>query len=72
MAPLLLVLILSTGAILAWQWSSCDEDYRLFQALFRQSRKSEVHVAEIEFQLNCVLNDDDEDDGKPGESNYVG
>lgn len=66
MAPILLLLICSTGIILAWQWKTCDDDFQLFQNLFLKSQKEESFLSELEQQLNCNIDDDKEID-----SNYV-
>lgn len=66
MAPILLLLIFSTGLLLTWQWKTCEKDFELFQGLFLKSQKEEAFLSEIEQKLNCNIDDD-----KEIASNYV-
>ncbi|KAI1724713.1 hypothetical protein Ddc_05964 [Ditylenchus destructor] len=60
LAPMLILLVAVMGAILTWQWATCESDTQLFQTLFRQSQKEEAFLSELEQKLNCILDDDKE------------
>jgi membrane protein insertase Oxa1/YidC/SpoIIIJ len=63
MAPILLVLMSIAFGLLLCQYYTFGFYYNLFQTLFSNSLQEEKFLSEIEFNLDCILDEDEENTG---------
>lgn len=57
MSPVLIILIFMGIGVFLWQWMTCQADYELFHDLFKKCHKDERFLSELEFRLNCFVDD---------------
>ena len=63
MAPILFLLMLIAFGLLLCQYYTFGSYYNLFQSLFMNSLLEEKFLGEIEENLDCVLDEDEENIG---------